>query len=88
MLQTAMRVSEENLYDTSYVATDLMLNADRDFYQAMVAAVELTGVSNTMDDRRGRGGSLHRRVRPDGERMTEAFQLLEKDMAVFNALKD
>ncbi len=87
MLQTAMRVSEENLYDTSYVATDLMLNADRDFYQAMVAAVALTGVSNTMDDRRAAAEAFTAEFDQTVERMTEAFQLLEKDMAVFNALR-
>ena len=51
VIGTVMQVSEAYLYNTSYVATDLMLNADRDFYQALVAANQMANIQSTQEEK-------------------------------------
>ena len=86
VMRTAMQVSEKNLYNTSYVAADLMLNADRDFYQALVAANQMANIQSTQEDKQAGADTFASEYDQSLQRMADGYAILEKDMAVFNTL--
>lgn len=86
IMDTAYKVSEENLYKTSYTAAQLMLNADRDFYQALVATIEM-GYPGVPEEMKQKGAETFQTEYDQTlQRMAEAYDILDNDLVAFNSL--
>ncbi len=71
---------EDILYDKMFVSSQLILNADRDFYQARLAEVELlTNESATQEERDGFATDYQENAGQTYDRVTEAMTLLSEN---------
>ncbi len=87
-LYTISKDTNEVIYHQTYVSTALILNADRDFYQAEVAQQKLLLSTNLNDnDQKSLITDYTDNADQVKSRVTEAFTTMKKDNELFNLTK-
>ena len=87
MMNTAATESSKSLYDVTYNASSLMLNADRDLYQSLVAALLLTDEGIPADMAQQQASDFEENYQQAVDRLGQGWAIMEPDLAVFNALE-
>lgn len=86
-LETMGKQLTSSLYDRAYKISYLVLNADRDYYQAMVAETLLTDLQNEQQIKL-QTDNYNDNVQQAYERIQQARAIMEQDHDAFAAYKD
>lgn len=75
------------LYDEVQVSTSLILNADRDFYQALVAQEKLLHMENlSTEDQKSQQDSYTENLQQTKDRVASAIEILKQDAVIYSDL--
>ena len=72
------KASKQTLYDEAYTSISLILNADRDFYQALVAQQDYD-LLKIKDEKDAAKKDYEENMAQTSERVSKAIQAVEKD---------
>ncbi len=86
-LDTMEKKIVSSLYDNSYKIDYLILNADRDFYQALLAQTKLLTLQNEGDIQK-QVGDYNENAKQVYDRVQAARAIMEQNADVFKAYKD
>ena len=86
MMDSVAEESANSLYSVTYKASTNMLNADRDLYQSLTAALLLTNESIPADLAAQQAKDIEDNYTQAIDRMKVAWDIMQPDMAAFNAL--
>jgi methyl-accepting chemotaxis protein len=82
-----MQQSKKALYDETYISTALILNADRDFYQAAVAEKDLLTGELTTSEKEASGADFDENAQQVRERITQAIDNIKSNNALYTQFK-
>ncbi len=86
MIRDITTKSTQSLYDVTYSASSLMLNADRDLYQSLVAALLLTDGDITGDALTQQAADFEDNYQQAVDRLKQGWEIMQPDIGVFNGL--
>ncbi len=86
MMDSVAKESYKSLYFVTYKASTTMLNADRDLYQSLTAAMLLTNESIPADLAGSQAKDFEDNFTQATDRMKQAWDIMQPDMAEFNEL--
>ena len=80
------KASKQTLYDEAYTSISLILNADRDFYQALVAQQDYD-LLKIKDEKDAAKKDYEENMAQTSERVSKAIQAVEKDKIFWENIK-
>ena len=86
IMSVTAKESRQSLYDTTYIAATTMINADRDLYQSLVAAMLITNPEIPDDLMAPQIADFNDNYTQAVERMAAGWALMQPDMDKFSKL--